>query len=74
MTPQLDEILDTLSLEARLEIVRRLRVGSLTLRDGDRVKADRRLYGSYLDQDLEAEGQGLPRTVRTATEVTCGSH
>ncbi|MFI9214286.1 hypothetical protein ACIGW7_39925 [Streptomyces sp. NPDC053253] len=53
----LDDALDTLSLEQRLELVRRVRVGSLTLRVGDRVKADRRLRGSYLDEDLEAEGE-----------------
>ncbi|MEU6285000.1 hypothetical protein [Streptomyces sp. NPDC047028] len=57
MTPQLDDLLHTLSPEQRLELVRRVRVGSLNLRDGDRVKADRRLRGWYLDEDLEAEGE-----------------
>lgn len=57
MTPRLDDVLDVLSLEDRLEIARRVRVGSLTLREGDRVKAACRLRGSYLDEDLEAEGE-----------------
>ncbi|WP_330335753.1 hypothetical protein OHS33_39605 (plasmid) [Streptomyces sp. NBC_00536] len=57
MTPRLDDVLGALSLEDRLEIVRRVRTGSLTLRDGDRVKAARRLRGSYIDEELEAEGE-----------------
>ncbi|WP_435245133.1 hypothetical protein [Streptomyces tendae] len=57
MTPQLDDMLATLPLADRLEIVRRVRVGSLTLRDGDRVRAAHRLRGTLLDEDLEAEGE-----------------
>ncbi|MFJ6540507.1 hypothetical protein ACIQMP_07665 [Streptomyces sp. NPDC091385] len=52
---ELDDVLGALSLEQRLELNRRVRVGALTLWDGDRVAADRRLQGWYLDEDLEAE-------------------
>ncbi|MGW6602594.1 hypothetical protein [Streptomyces sp. NPDC055036] len=69
------------STEDRLEIVRRVRVGSLILRDGDRVKAGHRLRGSFLDEDLEAEGEdcrdpydvpagALGRVVRVRQYVT----
>ena len=54
---RLDDVLGELSLAERLEIVRRVHVGSRTLRDGDRVRAARRLRGSYMDEDLEAEGE-----------------
>nr|WTE08776.1 hypothetical protein OH765_40050 [Streptomyces anulatus] len=57
MTPPLDDVLGALSPEDRLEIVRRVRIGSLVLQDGDRVKAGHRLRGSYVDEDLEAEGE-----------------
>ncbi|MFD5906475.1 hypothetical protein ACFWHG_33950 [Streptomyces microflavus] len=57
MTSRLDDVLGSLSPEDRLEIVRRVRVSALVLRDGDRVKAARRLRGWYLDEDLEAEGE-----------------
>ncbi|WP_329345510.1 hypothetical protein OG252_52060 (plasmid) [Streptomyces sp. NBC_01352] len=57
MTTSLDDVLDKLSLADKLELVRRVRVGSLLLRDGDRVAAGRRLRGSYVDEDLEAEGE-----------------
>jgi hypothetical protein len=52
---RLDDLLETLSLTDRLELVRRVRVGSLRLRVGDRVEAGRRLRGSCPDDDLEAE-------------------
>ncbi|MFI6341014.1 hypothetical protein [Streptomyces sp. NPDC050535] len=52
---RLDDLLETLSLEDRLELVRRVRVGSLTLQVGDRVEARRTLRGSYPDDGLEAE-------------------
>ncbi|MFG2408794.1 hypothetical protein ACGFR8_31510 [Streptomyces brevispora] len=58
MTPQLGEVLGGLSLEDRLEIVRRVGAGALTLRDGDRVRAAHRLRGSYIDEELEAEDAG----------------
>ncbi|MFJ8158429.1 hypothetical protein [Streptomyces sp. NPDC094468] len=51
----LDDLLGTLSLKHRLELVRRVRVGSLTLNVGDRVEARRRLRGTYPDDGLEAE-------------------
>ncbi|WP_221360904.1 hypothetical protein [Streptomyces beigongshangae] len=54
-TTRLDDVLETLSLEDRLELVRRVRVGSLTLDVGDRVEARRQLRGSYPDDGLEAE-------------------
>jgi hypothetical protein len=57
MHTQLDDLLEKLPLEDRLELVRRVRVGSLLLRVGDRVEAGRRLRGSYVDEDLEAEGE-----------------
>ncbi|NEB06468.1 hypothetical protein [Streptomyces sp. SID13726] len=57
MTSTLDDVLGTLSLEDRLELVRRVRVGALTLRGGDRVVADRRLRGWHLDENLEADGE-----------------
>ncbi|MFF4733296.1 hypothetical protein ACFY3M_50490 [Streptomyces mirabilis] len=44
--PQLDDLLDQLSLADKLELVRRMRVGSLTLRVGVRVEARQRLRGS----------------------------
>ncbi|MFM9735184.1 hypothetical protein [Streptomyces niveiscabiei] len=53
--PDLDALLDKLSLDDKLELVRRVRVGSLTLSEGDRVQARRRLHGSALSEDLEAE-------------------
>ncbi|MDX3166014.1 hypothetical protein PV516_19690 [Streptomyces scabiei] len=53
--PQLDDLLEKLSLADRLELVRRMRVGALTLQVGDRVEARRRLRGSYPDEGLEAE-------------------
>ncbi|MFD9813308.1 hypothetical protein [Streptomyces sp. NPDC059080] len=43
MTSRLDDVLGALSREERLELVRRVRVGFLTLRDGDRVRAELRL-------------------------------
>ncbi|MGW0670617.1 hypothetical protein [Streptomyces sp. NPDC002746] len=55
MNTQLDDLLQKLSLLDRLELVRRVRVGSLTLHVGDRVRASHRLRGSYPDEDLEAE-------------------
>ncbi|MFI5987122.1 hypothetical protein ACIBEA_40435 [Streptomyces sp. NPDC051555] len=69
MTPRLDDVLGTLSLEDRLEIVRRVRSGALTLQDGDRVKAAHRLRGSYIHEDLEAEGEDcrVPYAVPTGT-------
>ncbi|MDX2802672.1 hypothetical protein [Streptomyces scabiei] len=54
---ELDALLDKLSLEDKLELVRRVRVNSLTLRNGDRVAARRRLRGSSVDEGLEAEGE-----------------
>ncbi|MBT2469356.1 hypothetical protein J7E97_16095 [Streptomyces sp. ISL-66] len=57
MTSRLDDVLGALSLEDRLEIVRRVRVGALTLQDGDRVRATHRLRGTHLDEHLEAEGE-----------------
>lgn len=57
MTSRLDDVLGALSPEDRLEIVRRVRVNSLTLSDGDRVKAARRLRGAYIDEGLEDEGE-----------------
>ncbi|MFM9812902.1 hypothetical protein ACKI16_30875 [Streptomyces scabiei] len=54
-TARLDDLLETLSLENRLELARRVRVGSLTLDVGDRVEARHRLQGSYPDDGLEAE-------------------
>lgn len=57
MHTHLDGLLENLPLEDRLELVRRVRVGSLLLRVGDRVEAGRRLLGSYIDEDLEAEGE-----------------
>ncbi|PPS89548.1 hypothetical protein [Streptomyces sp. MH60] len=53
----LDAKLDTLTFEEKLEVARRVHVGSLTLREGDRVQAVRRLRGSYIDEDLEQEGE-----------------
>ncbi|MBT2530484.1 hypothetical protein J7E91_35370 [Streptomyces sp. ISL-99] len=59
MSTQLDDVLEKLSLEDKLELVRRVRVNSLTLQEGDRVEASRRLRGSYPDDGLEAEeGRG----------------
>jgi hypothetical protein len=55
MSAQLDGLLEKLSLLDRLELVRRVRMGSLTLHVGDRVRASRRLRGSYSDEDLEVE-------------------
>ncbi|MER0442991.1 hypothetical protein ABR738_00115 [Streptomyces sp. Edi4] len=57
MTSRLDNVLGALSLQDRLEIVRRVRAGSLTLQNGDRVRATHRLRGTYLDEDLETEGE-----------------
>ncbi|MFJ2745859.1 hypothetical protein ACIO3O_40080 [Streptomyces sp. NPDC087440] len=51
----LDVLLDQLTLEDKLELVRRVRVGALVLREGDRVEARRRLRGSYPHEGLEAE-------------------
>jgi hypothetical protein len=54
---RLDEKLNDLTLAEKMEVVRRVRVGSLTLRDGDRVAATRRLCGSYTHEGLEDEGE-----------------
>ncbi|MFM9449159.1 hypothetical protein [Streptomyces acidiscabies] len=53
--PDLDALLDKLSLADKLELARRVRVNSLTLREGDRVQARRTLRGSALSEDLEME-------------------
>ncbi|MFJ2561314.1 MULTISPECIES: hypothetical protein [unclassified Streptomyces] len=55
MNSQLDGLLEKLSLADRLELARRVRVGQLTLRCGDRVEATHRLRGSYPHDGLEAE-------------------
>lgn len=69
MDTRLDDLLETLSLADRLELVRRVRVGALTLRAGDRVAAAHRLRGSYVDEDLEVEGEDCrePYDVPTGT-------
>ncbi|MFH8483160.1 hypothetical protein [Streptomyces sp. NPDC018055] len=53
----LDEALEQLSLEDKLELERRVRVNSLLLHEGDRVKASRQLQGSYIHEGLEDEGE-----------------
>ncbi|MEV7750116.1 hypothetical protein ACFY7F_06215 [Streptomyces griseofuscus] len=59
MNTQLDDLLEKLGMLDRLELVRRVRVGSLTLHVGDRMRASHRLQGSYPDEHLEAkEGRG----------------
>ncbi|MGW1189256.1 hypothetical protein [Streptomyces sp. NPDC002559] len=57
MAPTLDDVLAALPLADRLELVRRVRTGELTLRAGDRVRAARRLRGWYIDEGLEDEGE-----------------
>jgi hypothetical protein len=54
---RLDDVLGTLELADKLEIVRRVHVGGLVLEDGDRVKAARRLRGSWIHEGLEDEGE-----------------
>ncbi|MGW2841922.1 hypothetical protein ACWCWD_29555 [Streptomyces sp. NPDC001493] len=75
MQTSLDAALGTLTLADRLELVRRVRVNSLILRDGDRVRAAHRLRGSYLDEDLEdEEGWGAePADYSVPYDVAAGS-
>jgi hypothetical protein len=65
----LDEKLDSLTFEEKLEVARRVHVGRLTLQKGDRVAAVRRLRGSYIDEALEDEGEDcrIPYDVRAGT-------
>ncbi|MFI0967001.1 hypothetical protein ACH4S8_37305 [Streptomyces sp. NPDC021080] len=78
---RLDDILASLTLEEKLELNRRVRVGALTLQEGDPVQAARRLRGSYIHEGLEDEGEdawvhydvaaGTPgRIVRVKQHVT----
>ncbi|MEU9405681.1 hypothetical protein AB0E08_08240 [Streptomyces sp. NPDC048281] len=53
----LDEKLDALTFEEKLEINRRVRLGQLTLKKGDRIAATRRLRGTYIDEALEDEAE-----------------
>lgn len=55
MHTQLDDLVATLPLADLLELVRRVRVGSLSLHVGNRVEARHRLQGSYPHDDLAAE-------------------
>jgi hypothetical protein len=65
----LDDVLGKLSLEEKLEVRRRVRVGSLNLQEGDRVAARYRLRGSYIHEGLEDEGEDcrIPYNVPAGT-------
>jgi hypothetical protein len=65
----LDEKLDGLTFAEKLEVQRRVRVGALTLQEGDQVQAAHSLRGSYIDEDLEQEGEDC----RVSYDVPAGT-
>ncbi|THA72476.1 hypothetical protein E6R60_26460 [Streptomyces sp. A0642] len=53
----IETITADLTFEQKMQLAKELHLGSLVFREGDRICAARRLQGSFIDEDLEDEGE-----------------